>query len=189
ARRYTGFSLHTLMLLDSDAAHAQRDIAGWGVLGLSLSPSAGSAGALGAQASRQAARQVATNGGLSRFVASHVDAFIDRTVDAWSAAGKNKTFVIGEGQKRIGKHIREHLSGDALEFRKVWPNNMKFKLGDNGLLSAVDEATLIDFNRHLIRRLYEKGFRFIDIGRDGREVGSKFYEAELQVLRELGVFN
>jgi hypothetical protein len=125
--------------------------------------------------------------GLSRFVAAHVDEFIDKTADAWVAAGKSKTFVVGEGQKRIGKHIREQLGGDVLEFRNIWPENMKFKLMDNGQLSAADEATLIEFNKYLIRRLHAKGFKFFDIGRDGRGIGSKFYEAELEVLRELGV--
>lgn len=120
--------------------------------------------------------------------ASQVDDYLDDAIDAWVASGKSKTFVIGEGQRRIGQHIRKELAGDALEFRKVWPKNMQFKLDKvTKRLSPANEATLIDFNKHLIRRLHEKGFKFLDIGRDGRAVGSKFYEAELQVLRELGV--
>lgn len=46
----------------------------------------------------------------------------------------------------------------------------------------------IEFNKHLIRLLADDGYTLLDIGSPaGRTGASKWYQAELDVLRELGV--
>ncbi|VTR97050.1 unnamed protein product [Tuwongella immobilis] len=91
--------------------------------------------------------------------------------------------MIGETQGRLQFAAPKFGHKEAVEF---WPRNMKFRPYDPEL----HQQASIDFNKYLIRKLHEKGFKFYDLGADtARKVpgSSPWYQAELEVLKELGV--
>jgi len=116
-----------------------------------------------------------------KFDPKDVDAFLDAKL-AQIPEG-SRFFLIGESQPRLRYAARILGHRQALEF---WPENMKF----TEYVAALHEQASIDFNTYLIRKLHEKGFNFFDLGADvSRKIpgSSPWYQAELEVLNELGV--
>ena len=111
-----------------------------------------------------------------------VDSFLDAKIAERATAGKSKVFVIGEHQPTVAKVARKQGASNAWDF---WPPEMDFR----GVYDpAIHEAASIEFNRHLVRRLAAEGYEFIDNGiAAGRAARSPWYQAELEVLKELGI--
>lgn len=110
-----------------------------------------------------------------------VDAFLDAKIGQIPEG--SRVFLIGETQARLRFAAPKFGQKQALEF---WPENMKFP----EYVPELHEQASIDFNKHLIRKLHKSGFKFYDLGADAtRKVpgSSPWYQAELEVLKELGV--
>jgi hypothetical protein len=114
------------------------------------------------------------------FNPSQVEASLQHRIAA--AATRRKVFVIGEDQARVARIARQQGGTHAIDF---WVDEYNFR----GFYDPeVHEAASIDFNRYMIRRLAQEGYEFADIGADAaRTTRSPFYQAELEVLRDLGI--
>jgi RHS repeat-associated protein len=111
-----------------------------------------------------------------------VDEFIDAKLAERSAAGKPKVFVIGESQPIVRKAAAKSGASNALDF---WPPQMNFGRAYD---PSIHETASIEFNKHLVRRLAKDGYEFVDNGiLKTRETRSLWYQAELEVLKELGI--
>lgn len=115
------------------------------------------------------------------FNPAEVDPFLD-TAMAKVPEGQ-RFFLIGETQSRLRFAAPKLGHKQGLDF---WPESMKF----NPYIPEIHELASIEFNKHLVRRLHEKGFKFFDMGADASRLlpgNSAWYQAELEVLKELGV--
>ena len=110
-----------------------------------------------------------------------VDDFLDSAISAIPEA--NRLFLIGETQARIRFAAPKLGHKQALEF---WPENMMVE----EFIPELHQAWSIEFNKHLVRKLHENGFKFFDMGPDANRLlsgNSAWYQAELDVLKELNV--
>jgi hypothetical protein len=127
------------------------------------------------------------------FDPSMVDDYISGKLDALDAAGRPTTFLLGEGQQQVAQAAR--ANGGLVQALEIWPDNMIFPeaYDESGALIPGSEAKnqmSIDYNSHLISRLYDAGYEFQTIGTcaaDGVTVTSPWYQTELDTLSQYGV--
>ena len=90
--------------------------------------------------------------------------------------------MIGENQKNVFPAAKR--IGGVRTFTDFFPPQLQ---GNPANLSQELFNATLEFNKHLIRRLDQTGYRFLVIGIDqSRSSRSPFYQAELEVLNELG---
>jgi hypothetical protein len=94
--------------------------------------------------------------------------------------------VIGEGQKAVDA-ATQALRDAGYNAESMMNPKPQWKGGDlyDGMPDA-DFQRSVDWNKQWLKDKIAAGYKVVDIGPDGRPVGSRFYGAELEALRETG---
>ena len=108
---------------------------------------------------------------------SQHDEFTNRRLDALEKAGKAKDFYIGRHQGKVAEIARERNGVN------VWDLWNRLEDVDN-YDHAIDGARSIEYNLYLIRKLVERGFRFLDVSPG--VTSSEWLNAERELLKALG---
>ena len=118
---------------------------------------------------------------FGKFTPTLVDPYIDAKLAEFAAAGRMKEFLLGQDQRGLVAPVARALGyTEALE---LWPANMNFRAQlVNGALPPYLERASIQFNEHMIERLFNAGYNFSTIHPPPAPITSLWYQAEVDLL-------